>query len=661
MAHHVLRAINTVLLLTTFVPLCLAELRERDILNTFGLMEHASMEHFLNDKLPDGWIFVERTNFPHTAELDTSIRVQGQSSFKFSVTNAPPRSKWNMRCVVRVGRNGVKIGDQLRLRARVKVNVMHNARLRIAVSASRVDGSTIVSDERAIETPNTGWQLYEATITVPADTDRVSAGIVLDIFSNGTGSATFWVDDLTVTNGEMLAIPVKAQRNIRTFTYFSSHPDIYETARRYDIVILTPYNWIHARPLKYYNPQVQLYVYCNSVSTARNVPGWMDPLDYEYVITQRPEWLLTDLQGNPISEPDYPDHLLVDIGNPELQQRWAARAAEIAKRCGFDGVFIDNVVYAYLAGITCRQYANAEEYTQAHTRFLQTVVPLLRQQGLKVMMNFGYPWNEHPIYETWMQLADVVLAEGWVRVKHRSSLFFLHPVLQLRHIAALDAPHPVIVAAQGRASAEEEQARRYLLGCALLNANQYTAFHISPVQYQPPPDYLPDYELAIGQPVETYQLIAGERNSGGLFRRRFSNGIVLVNMHPDQSLSASLDTDYVDVRGTVYHEGTVSLPPRSALILAKPNTRLQVTVTPVGGSSRPPGEEIQFEVVVRNTTSSPMHNLTVRVPVPETMQFVVGSASHGGIYDGVTRTVTWFIPTLSQSQSLSRTFRARVR
>lgn len=659
MARDVSRAIGAIVLVLTLAAFCHAELQERDILTTFGLMEHASL-----GTLPDGWVFVEPpADYPYVATLDTSTRVQGQSSFKFSVTNAPPRSKWHMQCVVQVGRNGVKIGDQLRLRARVKTDVMQHARLRIAVTASRPDGSTLVTDNRRIETPNLDWHLVEATITVPEGTDRVSAGIVLDILITGPGSATFWVDDLTVTNGEKLEVPVKAQRSIRTFTLFSIHPDLYETARRYDVVMLSPLDWIHARPLKYYNPRIQLYVYCNSVSTVSTVPSWMDPLDYNYVTTQRPDWLLRDLQGNPIPELNHADNLLVDLGNPELQQRWASRAAQIAQRCGFDGVFIDNLTYNYLslAGISCSQYANDEEFRQAQTRFLQTVVPLLRQQGLKVMMNFGYPWNEHPIYETWMRLADVVLAESWVRVKDKNSLYYLHPALQLRHIAALSVPQAVMLAVQGRAFPAEEQVRRYLLGCALLNANQYTAFHISPIQYQPPPDYLPDYELAIGSPAGAQELIAGTRESGGLFRRRFTNGIVLVNMHPSQSFSTSLDTDYVDARGTLYRQGTVNLPPQSALILMKPNTGLQVTVTPVGSSSRRPGEEVQFEVVVRNTTTSPMYTLTVRVPVPEPMQFVVGSASDGGIYDNVTRTVTWFIPALSEGQSLSRTFRARVR
>lgn len=657
MALRIIYGFFLIWVMLMLAPLCRAELQERDILMTLGMMEHASVS-----ELPDGWDVVYQTAFDYTVGLDADIRAQGSSSLKFSTSNAPAGSTCILRCSVKVGRNGVKIGDRLVMRAQVKTGALVNAVLRVGIAAIRADGSAITADEQRIETSNTNWQQYQMTITVPEGTDRVSAGIILNIRNSGTGSATFWVDDISVTNGEMLEVPVKAQRNIRTFTLFAMHPDIYETARRYDIVMLSPLDWIYARPLKYYNPNIEVYVYCNSVSTVSTVPGWMDPLDYQYVTTQRRDWLLTDLQGNPIPEKGYPDNLLVDLGKSDLQQRWASRATQLAERCGFDGVFIDNVTYNYLslAGITCREYSGDEEFRQAQSRFLEAVVPVLRQHGLKVMMNFGYPWNKHPVYATWMHLADAILAEGWVRVRD-NGLVFLHPAIQLQHIDSLNVPRPVRYLVQGRATAAEEQTRRYLLGCALLNVNQYTAFHISPLTYKQTPDYLFDYELPIGQPAESYTLIAGDRSSGGAFRRRFSNGLVLVNMHPTQSFSVSIDADYVDVYGRVYRQGTVELLPQSALILVKPNSGLQITVTPSGGGSPRPGEVVRFEVRIQNTTSEARNSLTVRVPVPSTMQFVVGSASDGGIYDQTTNTVTWFIPTLSASETTTRTFRASVR
>ncbi len=635
-----------------------AELRERDILMTLGMMEYASTSN-----LPDGWDVVQETSFSYTVGLDTITRSQGKSSLKFSTINAPPGSTWNLRRSVKVGRNGLKIGDRLVMRAQAKTGALSNAVLRLSLAAVRTDGSTITADERRIETPNADWQQYQASLQVPEGTDRVSVGIVLNVRGSGSGDAVFWVDNVTLTNGEMLEIPIAVRRNIRTYTLFAVHPDIYETARRYDIVMLHPLDWIYARPLKHYNPNIEVYVYCSSVATSSSIPGWMDPLDYQYVTTIRRDWLLTDLQGNPIPELGYPQNLLVDLGKADLQQRWASRAVQLAQRCGFDGVFIDSMTYNYLslAGLTCQQYANDAEFQSAQTSFISAVVPVIRQAGLKVIQNFGWVWNRDPIYQTWMQYADAVLAENWVRVKSGGTLFFLHPAIQLQHIDGLNVPRPVRYMVQGRATAAEEQTRRYLLGCALLNVNQYTCFHISPETYKQTPDYLLDYELPIGQPAESYTLIAGDRSSGGVFRRRFSNGLVLVNMHPSQTFTVPIDADYVDVTGKRYRQGTVDLSSRSALILVKPNNALQITVSPDTTSSPQPGDVVRFTVSITNTSSASLNMLAVRVPVPDSMQFVVGSASDGGIYDQTARTLTWFIPTLSASQTLTRTFHARVR
>lgn len=47
---------------------------------------------------------------------------------------------------------------------------------------------------------------------------------------------------------------------MRTFTVFRMHPDVYETARRYDVVIVTGHSWRFARPLRYYNPNIVVHL-----------------------------------------------------------------------------------------------------------------------------------------------------------------------------------------------------------------------------------------------------------------------------------------------------------------------------------------------------------------------------------------------------------------
>ena len=628
----------------------------RDILMREGLMEYASAS-----PLPDGWGLVEPASFPYTVELDRSVKVQGQSSLKFSCRDVPAGSKWHIRNVVLVGTNGVKIGDTLVLHAKVRTGVMQNARLTMSLQASRQDGVVLVQDARTYRDADLEWFNCELSIRVPEGAHRVSAGISLTI-SGGMGNATLWVDDMRVSNGEVLEVPVRTNRTVRTFTVFRMHPDVYETARRYDVVIVTGHSWRFARPLRYYNPNIVVYIYFNAPATASNFPGDYDALDYQYVLNQRPHWFLTDSQGNRLVEPQYPNSYLVDIGDTELQQRWATRAVDIAQRYGFNGVYIDNMVHNYISAFNPKpaRYPTEEMYRAAQTAFIQAVSPVIRQAGLKVMANFGYIWTQStPPYSEWLRHVDAALAENWVRFYSRGEYQFHSVPYQLTHIQALRQHGNIQCLVQGRATEAEKDIRRYLFGCALLNYDGYTHFHTSPGDYSERAHYLPDYELALGAPLDEMRLVAGDLNTGGVFRRVFSNGLVLVNMHDTQTFSINLDTPYIDADGVFYEPGNRQLPPRSALILAKANDALRLEVT-LSRQQPIPGEEVTVTVRITNRSQETVQHVRVNVPIPAPMQYVAGSADAGGVFDQMARTVTWHIFALPPGASLTRTFRARI-
>lgn len=62
----------------------------------------------------------------------------------------------------------------------------------------------------------------------------------------------------------------------------------------------------------------------------------------------------------------------------------------------------------------------------------------------------------------------------------------------------------------------------------------------------------------------------------------------------------------------------------------------------------PPGNMLQYEIVVRNTSAVPAMNVKVRDPLPTFLTFQ--NADNGGIYSNEDRTVTWTIPTLAAGQ-----------
>lgn len=628
----------------------------RDILITLGEMEHASIA-----PLPDGWDLLEQhPEMSWNVTLDSSTKTQGQRSLRVHCASAPPYTAWSIRRITLVGQNGLKAGDRLELSADIRTGDMQNATVMLRIRSADAQGNALSTAEQTVTAANSSWQTYRASLVVPEGAERVSILIRAE-FGRGGGWATFWVDNVRLTNGEKVQVPVVPRRVIRTFTYFRIHPDLYETARRFDIVVLHPVNWVLARPLRRYNPNIEVYAYFNSASTSSTLEGRWDPLDYHYVLNQRPQWFLVDSTGQRLTEKGYPQNYLVDIGDPELQQRWASRAIQIAQQYGFNGVYIDNMVRGLLSlqETMPTRYPDEGSYQSAQTSFLNRVSTQVKQAGLKVMANFGYAWREdEPPYNIWMQYVDAAMAENWVR-GYWNDDYRLFTTFA-RYLWALDALQmhgTVKYLAQGRATENETEMQRFLLASALLNHDERTYFHTADARYQQDAHYLPDYEMVLGSPAERYTLVAGNTTTGGAFRRRFSQGLVLVNAHPTQPFRVNIDGQYIDANGTVYLPGDFELPPLRALILAKADSKLRISVH-TSPSSRAPGQRVPVTVVVENVSTEQLQQVHLRLPLSPQLVYVAGSASHGGNYDVQRRTISWVIERLLPRESLSLAFEA---
>lgn len=653
------RAVGMLGMASLLMVPALAGLEPRDIFATTGQMEFSSIP-----PLPDGWRLLEQSsNLDCRASLDTTTASQGRSSLKVYCPIAPQYTTWAIRNLILVGQNGLKVGDHLQLSADVKTGEMQNATVLLQIRCADAQGNTLSSAETAITASNSSWQTYRLQIDVPEGSAWVSVGIRVR-FGKGGGWCTFWVDNMLLNNGEQVERPVSARRVIRTFTYFRMHPDIYETARRFDIVTLHPVNWLAVRALRYYNPNIEVYAYFNGPATSSTLDGQWDALDYAFVNANHPEWFLTDSTGKRLTEKDYPQNYLVDIGNVELQRRWASRAIAIAKRFGFTGVYIDNMVRNYLSlqAVSPIQYPSEAAYQTAMGMFLQAVSAQIKQAGLKVLANFGYVWaDDDPPYNEWMHYVDGALAENWVRSYWGGSYRFYSSFDKyLRAVDVLTKHGNVAYLAQGRAVEAETLTQRFLLASALLNADAHTYFHTANAGYTENAHYLPDYELSLGTPIETYTLIAGDTASGGVLRRRWSQGLVLVNAHMTRSFTVPLDSQYIDANGTLYPAGVVELPPLSALILAKAGDKMQITVSMTPSTAKP-GDTVSVEVTAKNLSAETLQQVTLRLPIPKSLSYVAGSATQGGAFDAVSGTMTWTIPSLAPGALVTLSFRAVVR
>jgi hypothetical protein len=135
-------------------------------------------------------------------------------------------------------------------------------------------------------------------------------------------------------------------------------------------------------------------------------------------------------------------------------------------------------------------------------------------------------------------------------------------------IANTASPHDVIFQACGTSGANPAQAR-YGFASALLE-NGYFAYTVDGLTS---PYWADEFSAPLGTPSEAPPTAP---TSSGIWMRHYSNGLVLVNPSTTTTLSINIGTGYKHITGTYDRvtnngmpEQTVSLPPRSGLVMIK--------------------------------------------------------------------------------------------
>lgn len=73
-----------------------------------------------------------------------------------------------------------------------------------------------------------------------------------------------------------------------------------------------------------------------------------------------------------------------------------------------------------------------------------------------------------------------------------------------------------------------------------------------------------------------------------------------------------------------------------------------------------PGDTVTYQINVTNTGGSVLHNLVVSDVVPSGTTYVAGSATGGGAFDAVTRTLTWNVSSLDIGATVSVSYKTKV-
>jgi hypothetical protein len=317
--------------------------------------------------------------------------------------------------------------------------------------------------------------------------------------------------------------------------------------------------------LKAGNPNLKVLMYVDMMSSdTRDPSGVSDFAGYAVAEANHADWFLRDANGNPLVFKDYPTAYLMDVANAAYQDAGTVRVSRLARAGGFDGVFLDDANASLrwvIAGgsAACVTYPTTVQWQAAVYSFLSNVAPQLHQADLLVVANIGGSTITPGLWQKWNGPIDGAMEESFTNggtgpdsIANGQWPAKLSHALWSEETGKISLDHAVTGTRDGA---------RYALATMLLAAGRKNLFSAS-IGYSHEV-WWPEYTTAnsLGSPIRAYRVL---RN--GVYRRDFTNGVVLVN--PARAArKVRLGGTF---SGSGLHEVTsVSLAPTSAVVLVK--------------------------------------------------------------------------------------------
>jgi putative glycosyl hydrolase-like family 15 (GHL15) protein len=335
---------------------------------------------------------------------------------------------------------------------------------------------------------------------------------------------------------------------------------------RYRVMILHHYDRRRVRRLRSANPKLKLLMYVDLMSSdPRDPAGALDWASYTDATAHHPDWFLRDRNGKQLVFKDYPTSRVMDVGNPLYQDAGAARVIRLARSDGFDGVFLDDANASLrwvIAGgsAACATYPTTAKWQSAVYSFLANVGPQLRRAGLLAVANIGGSTITSGLWQKWNGPIDGAMEESFTNggtgpdsMANGQWPAKLSHALWSEENGKISLDHAVTGTRRGA---------RYALATMLLVARGENLFSAS-LGYSREV-WWPEYHTAnsLGRPLGDYRVL-----SNGVFRRDFTNGVVLVNPGIRRAGSVRLGGRYSG--SGLRRVAAVSLASTSGVVLAR--------------------------------------------------------------------------------------------
>lgn len=367
--------------------------------------------------------------------------------------------------------------------------------------------------------------------------------------------------------GSAAAAPASAATVGHVFPALDSAASISsQTASRNEYVILQAWQTDRLRSLKAANPSLNVLVYKNLAFSAQLSSSHVGPAPSGVSYGEAPDsWFLKNTGGSRFTSDHYSWLWAMDVGSAAYQQRWTDNVLAELESEDWDGVFLDDasatMKYQYNPS-KIAMYPNDSSYSAAMGSALAYVGPRIRAAGKLAVPNFA-SWVEYPsTYNGWLQHVSGALDEMFLKwgrgtgEGYRSEGQWTTQLNEVKYAASQGKAF--LAFTQG--SVGETQASRYGYATLMLASNGNASYAFTPNYTSE--SWLPEFDYDLGAPLgdET-------RDSSGVHRRGFQQGLVLVN--PTDSARS------VDFGGTYSGSGLsdatgATMAPHSALVLTGP-------------------------------------------------------------------------------------------
>jgi Hypothetical glycosyl hydrolase family 15 len=309
----------------------------------------------------------------------------------------------------------------------------------------------------------------------------------------------------------------------------AARADFRRTAARNDVVILQGTQVGRMRRLKSQNPDLVVLLYQNvgAVAVAAGDGRSSATGVTKQEADRHPQWYLRDRAGAPFTFAAYNWLWAADVGDPSYQRRWADRALSRVRRGGWDGVFVDDAnpsIRAHHPPEDVAKYPSDAQYAAAMRSALAAIAARFHDAGKRVIVNVG-AWTENSgVVRGWLRLVDGAMDEQFAKsgtVPDQGYVTGARWQAQLSEIRATERAGKTFLGV-AHSAADDRDAALYGWATLLLAANGSSHFALHS-------DYtrelwFPEYDLDIGEPKGREA-----RERSGVHRRRFTNGLVLVN------------------------------------------------------------------------------------------------------------------------------------